>query len=106
MLSHGGNDGGFSFYVQGGKLHYAYNYVADTQYHLESKETRAGGTAQAAVRVRGDRQARRRQGPRRPGRAQLYIDGKLVGQMDLPKTIPLSWVWAAVSRPAPIPVRR
>ncbi len=24
------------------------------------------------------------------GRAQLYIDGKLVGQLDLPKTFPLS----------------
>ena len=31
LLSHGGNDGGFSFYVQGGKLHYAYNYVARTR---------------------------------------------------------------------------
>ena len=39
LLSHGGNDGGFSLYVQAGKLHYAYNYVADTQYHFESKET-------------------------------------------------------------------
>ena len=25
-----------------------------------------------------------------PGKGQLYIDGKLVGQLDLPKTIPLS----------------
>ena len=49
LLSHGGNDGGFSLYVQGGKLHYAYNYVADTQYHFESKDTVPAGRRQAAL---------------------------------------------------------
>jgi hypothetical protein len=43
LLSHGGNDGGFSFYMQGGKLHYAYNYVADTHYHLESNQNVPAG---------------------------------------------------------------
>ncbi len=47
LLSHGGNDGGFSFYVQGGKLHYAYNYVADTFYprRVERRGARLVGTS-------------------------------------------------------------
>ena len=32
LFSMGGNDGGFAFYVQGGKLTYGYNYVADKRF--------------------------------------------------------------------------
>ena len=90
LLSHGGNDGGFSFYVQGGKLHYAYNYVADTQYHLESKESVPEGRHKLRFEFEVTGKPDVAKGLGAPGRAQLYIDGKLVGQMDLPKTIPLS----------------
>ena len=107
LLSQGGNDGGFSFYVQDGKLHYAYNYVADTQYHVESKERRPGGTPQAALRVRADRQARHRQGQGRAGpRAALHRRQARRPDWISPKTIPLSSASAAASRPAPIPARR
>ena len=36
LLSMGGNDGGFAFYVQGGKLTYGYNYVADQRFKVQS----------------------------------------------------------------------
>jgi arylsulfatase len=36
LLSAGDVQGGFSFYVQGGKLHYVYNYVGSAFYHVES----------------------------------------------------------------------
>jgi arylsulfatase A-like enzyme len=90
LLSHGGNDGGFSFYVQGGKLHYAYNYVADTQYHVESKEIVPEGRHKLRFEFEVTGKPNVEKGLGAPGRAQLYIDGKLVGQMDIPKTIPLS----------------
>ena len=89
LLSHGGNDGGFSFYVQGGKLHYAYNYVADTQYHVESKATVPAGRHKLRYEFEPTGKAEVGKGLGAPGRGQLYIDGKLVGQLDLPKTIPL-----------------
>ena len=49
-----------------------------------------GGTAHAALRVRGHRQARHQERQGRAGPGQLYIDGKLVGQVDIPLTMPLS----------------
>ena len=39
MLSQGGNDGGYSLYVQDGKLGHAYNYVGRNLYYVESSET-------------------------------------------------------------------
>jgi arylsulfatase len=89
LLSHGGNDGGFSFYLQGGKLHYAYNYVAETQYHLESKESVPAGRHKLRYEFEPTGNANVGKGLGAPGRGQLYIDGKLVGQIDLAKTIPL-----------------
>ena len=82
--------GGYSFYVQDGKLHYAYNYVGSDVLPRRVERRGAGGPAQAALRVRADRQARRQEGKGAPGRGQLYIDGKLVGQVDMPLTMPLS----------------
>ena len=36
LLSQGGNDGGYSLYVQNGKLCHAYNYVGRNLYYVES----------------------------------------------------------------------
>ena len=36
LFSMGGVDGGFAFYVQGGKLTYGYNYVADQRFKVQS----------------------------------------------------------------------
>jgi arylsulfatase len=87
LLSHGGNDGGFSFYMQAGKLHYAYNYVADTHYHFESTESVPSGrhTLRYEFEVSGKPDLAKGLGA--PGRGQLYIDSTLVGQLELPKTI-------------------
>jgi arylsulfatase len=90
LLSYGGNDGGFSLYVQGGKLHYAYNYVADTEYHVESKDRVPSGRHKLRFEFEVTGKPDIPKGLGAPGRAQLYVDGALVGQMDQPKTIPLS----------------
>ncbi len=37
LLSMGGNDGGISFYVQGGKLCFVHNYVAVEIFHVKSR---------------------------------------------------------------------
>ena len=54
----GGNDGGFSFYVQKGKLTYGYNYVADKHFKIESTRAPAEGTPPDQLRVRAHRQGR------------------------------------------------
>ena len=43
LLSAGDVQGGFSFYVQGGKLHYVYNYVGSHFFHVESTCRRSRG---------------------------------------------------------------
>ena len=96
LLSHGGNDGGFSFYVQGGKLHYAYNYVADTHYHFESKEAIPAGRHKLRYEFEPSGKPDIAKGLGAPGRGQLYIDGKLVGQSIWPRRSPFAWASAAV----------
>ena len=56
LLSAGDVQGGFTFYVQNGKLHYVYNYVGSEFFHIESNVPVPDGAPQAALRVRGDRQ--------------------------------------------------
>ena len=58
LFAMGGNDGGFSFFVQNGKLTYGYNYVADEYFKVEVERTAAEGTSSLQLRVRADRQGR------------------------------------------------
>ncbi len=90
LLAHGGNDGGYSFYVKDGKLHWAHNYVAREIYHVESKETVPEGSHKLRFEFEVTGKPDLMKGKGSTGRAQLYIDKKLVGQIDVPVTTPLS----------------
>jgi arylsulfatase len=90
LLSYGGNDGGFAFYVRGGRLRYDYNYVAESLYQVESDEAVPAGRHQLRYEFEPTGQPTPLEGKGSPGRAQLYVDGKLVGQGELPVTIPIS----------------
>ena len=82
--------GGFCLYVQGGRLHYVYNYVSSEFYHAESNADIPEGrhTLRLEFEVTGKPDIKSGKGA--PGRAQLDIDKKLVGQVDVPLTMPLS----------------
>ena len=90
LLVHGGNDSGYSFYVKGNKLHWVHNYVAKEFYHVESVETVPEGRHKLRFEFEVTGQPDIARGKGAPGRAQLYIDGKLVGQADVPVTTPLA----------------
>jgi arylsulfatase len=90
LLSHGGNDGGFSFYMKEGKLHFAYNYVADTHYHFTSTADVPAGRRKLRFEFEPSGKPDVAKGLGTPGRGQFYIDGKLVGQFEIAKTIPLT----------------
>jgi arylsulfatase A-like enzyme len=96
LFSMGGNDGGFAFYVQDGRLTYGYNYVAEKHFkvqadsngipegdHILSFEFMPTGKPDIA------------KGKGVPAKITLFIDGKPVGTGDLPVTIPLSLGLAA-----------
>jgi arylsulfatase len=90
LVSYGGTDGGYSLYVKDGKLQYVQNYVAREYLHVESTEPVTTGrhALRFEFEVTGPPDIANGKGT--PGRAQLYIDGKLVGQAEFPYTTPLS----------------
>ena len=89
LLSQGGIDGGYAFYVQDGKLQYIYNYVARDFYHLASNEPVPAGRHELRFEFEVTGEPDILKGKGVPGLGQLYIDGKLVGQMEIPVTNPI-----------------
>ncbi len=90
LVSYGGTDGGYSLYVKDGKLQYVHNYVARDYLHVEATEPVPAGHHKLRYEFEVTGPPDIANGKGTPGRAQLYIDGKLVGQADFPHTTPLS----------------
>jgi len=90
LVSYGGTDGGYSFYVQESMLQYVQNYVARDYLHVIASEPLPAGrhSLRFEFEVTGPPDIANGKGT--PGRAQLYIDGELVGQAEFPHTTPLS----------------
>jgi arylsulfatase len=95
LFSMGGNDGGFSFYVQNGKLTYGYNYVADTYFKVESSHPLPSGHHIFSVQFEPTGPADISKGKGTPAKITLLVDGHPVGEGNLPVTIPLSLGLAA-----------
>ena len=58
LVSFGGVDGGYSFYVKDNKLQYVQNYVARDYLHVASTVPVAGRASRTALRIRSDRASR------------------------------------------------
>jgi arylsulfatase len=97
LLSQGGCDGGYSLYVQGGRLHYVHNFVAQKYFHAVSSEDIPEGEVELAYEFEATGKAEVTRGIGAPGKGTLFIGGKAVGHIELPVTTPLmfglaSWV--------------
>ncbi|MEJ2600137.1 MAG: hypothetical protein P8Z00_17520, partial [Anaerolineales bacterium] len=90
VVSFGGTDGGYSFYVKDGKLQYVQNYVARDYLHVASTEMVPSGRHALRFEFEATGKPDIANGKGSPGRGQLYIDGRLVGQADFSHTTPLS----------------
>ncbi|MBW4698704.1 MAG: arylsulfatase [Aphanocapsa lilacina HA4352-LM1] len=95
LFSMGGNDGGFAFYVRQGKLSYGYNYVADTYTRVESSQPPPTGRHIFSFQFEPTGPADIANGKGTPAKVTLLVDGKPVGEGDLPVTIPLQLGLAA-----------
>jgi arylsulfatase len=95
LFSMGGNDGGFAFYVQDGKLTYGYNYVADERFKVQSDTAIPDGDHIFSFEFTPTGAPDISKGRGVPANIKLYVDGKQVGSGDLPVTIPLSLGLAA-----------
>jgi arylsulfatase A-like enzyme len=90
LFAMGGNDGGFTFFMQGGKLRYTYNYVAQDHYKVESTAPIPSGHHFLSFEFKPTGKADVAKGKGTPGTVRLLVDGKEVGKGDLPVTIPIS----------------
>ena len=91
LLSQGGVDGGFSLYVKDGKLCYVHNYVGKEIMIARSRDSVPAGRHELRFEFEPTGEPDIRAGKGSPGRAQLYIDRKLVGQLEMPITTPMSY---------------
>ncbi len=90
LVSFGGTDGGYSFYIQDNKLQYVQNYVARDYLHVRASDPVPAGRHELRFEFEVTGPPDFAKGKGTPGRAQLYIDGKLAGQAEFPHTTPLS----------------
>jgi len=95
LYSMGGNDGGFAFYVQDGKLTYGYNYVADQRFKVQSDAAVPEGDHIFSFEFVPTGKADIAKGKGVPADIKLFVDGKQVGSGKLPVTIPLQLGLAA-----------
>jgi arylsulfatase len=90
LFAMGGNDGGFAFYVQNGKLTYGYNYVAESHSKVESSQPLPTGRHILSFQFDPTGPADVAKGKGTPAKITLLVDGKPVGEGSLPVTIPIS----------------
>jgi arylsulfatase len=89
LLSMGGADGGFSFYVHNGRLTYGYNYVAAQHFKVQSGAPVPGGDHVLSFEFTPTGQPDIARGRGVAANIKLFVDGEAAGAGELPVTIPL-----------------
>ncbi len=95
LMSAGGVDGGFAFYVKDGRLTYGYNYCADQRFRVQSQDRIPAGNHILSFEFTPTGKPDVAHGKGVPANVKLLVDGKPVGSGDLPVTIPISLGLAA-----------
>lgn len=90
LVAQGGAVGGYSLYVQDKKLHYAYNYLGVEEFHVATDTDLPRGKHELRFEFEPTAKPDMRHGKGAPGKAQLYVDGKLAAESELPVTIPIT----------------
>ncbi|MEU7630367.1 arylsulfatase [Nocardia sp. NPDC049220] len=91
LLCQGTNAGGWSFYVKDGRLHYAHNYVRRALYRVSCTDPVPEGRHELRFEFEPTDMPDIAHGKGTPGRAQLYIDRRLVAQSEIPVTTPVAF---------------
>ncbi len=89
LLSMGGNDGGFSFYVQEGKLCCLHNYLALDYFYVKAKDLLPSGKHFLSMQSETIGKPDVAHGKGAPAKITLLVDGKAIATGKLPYTIPL-----------------
>lgn len=91
LLSVGDVQGGFTMYVKDNKLRYLYSYVGSRFFEAESEAPLPNGRHELKVEFEVTGEPDFSLGKGAPGIAQLYVNGELVGGVEVPLTMPLSF---------------
>jgi hypothetical protein len=91
LLAQGGVAGGYVFYVKDKKLHYLHNYIGLEQLTVSSSIDVPEGETKLRYEFEPTGQPNFGEGLGSPGRAQLYIDGKLVANQKFWTTVPITF---------------
>lgn len=89
LICHGGNVGGYTLFIKDKRLQYIHNYVGAEEFRVESNKEVPQGRVQLRFEFEPTGKPDIKGGKGAPGKAQLYIDKKLVGETTLPYTVPL-----------------
>ena len=88
LLCQGTAAGGYSLFVQDGRLHYVHNYVGRSLHKVSSPDPLPPGAHELRFEFEPTGAARPGPRPGAPGRLQLYVDGTLVADAEAPVTTP------------------
>ena len=91
LLAMGGRFGGYSLYVQGDRLTYVHNYVGIEEYRIEASGAVPAGRHTLKYTFEATGGPDYSVGKGSPGIGRLFIDDTLVGEAELPVTVPLIW---------------
>jgi len=89
ILAQAGYTGGFALYVQDGLLRYVHNYVGKYLYEVVADEQLPTGSVTARFEFEVTVPPKPREGRGAGGLGQLYLDGKLVANTEIPITTPI-----------------
>ncbi len=97
LLTHGNRHGGYSFYVQGGRLHYVHNHLGLDRFTVSSEVEVPEGDALLAVEIEVTGGPDFGKGHGSPAAVRLYHGDQLVGTGALPHTVPNLFAVVGVS---------
>jgi hypothetical protein len=88
LVAHGGRVGGYSFFVKDSRLHFVYNFLGRDFFTVVSNTEVPVGDVSLTYELEPTGEPDFAAGKGVPASGQLYIDGKLVGAVDMPHTVP------------------
>ncbi|HEU4349278.1 MAG TPA: arylsulfatase [Actinoplanes sp.] len=91
LLAQGTAAGGFSFFVRHNRLHYVHNWVGRELVDVSSGPVLGPGEHELRYEFEPTGAPDFARGHGRPGRFQLYVDGTLVGNREVPYTTPIAF---------------
>jgi arylsulfatase A-like enzyme len=91
IVAMGSGSGGYALVIHNKKMHYIYNYVATQEFIVSSDKEVPEGSVEVRFEFEPTGKPDVKNGKGTPGKVELYFDRKLVGQGNLPITIPLAF---------------